>query len=167
MKKLLSVLLAIIMLFSVSVTAFSADEEIKLNRYTNGEKLTVGVDTPEYYTVYVHGFYNKAALTVSVENEDIVSATVTEEETVIAKITKVCITGKKAGETTLTVTNADGASSKFTVKVLPKGINDLRVKLDKLEGSLAVDFLFSGLLFLNFLLEPISFIFAPIINLFS
>lgn len=144
MKKIISILLAVIIVFSVSVTAFAGSgttdiktvEKIRLDNYKNGEKIVVGVDIPEYYKVYVNGLHNEVnpVLTVSVENEDIASAKVVEDK-------KVCITGNKTGETILTITDADGSSSKFTVKVLPKGINSFRVTFKNIGDRIAADFL--------------------------
>lgn len=166
MKKLISILLAIIMALSVCVTAFAvsdttdirAAEEIRLDNYKNGEEIIVGVDSPEYYKVYVNGLHNEAnpVLTVSVENEDIASAKIADDK-------NICITGNKTGKTTLTVTDADGASGEFTVRVIPKGINSLRLTFKNIGDNLSVDFLFSGML----LLGGIFGLFAPVVRIFS
>ena len=167
MKKIISILLAIITAFSISVTAFAGDKGIELNLHKNGEKIILGVNMPEYF--HVNGLDNEAELTVSVENEDILTATVVTEEKnyAVPKATKVCITGKKAGETTLTATASDGTSSKFTVKVLPKGIYSLELKLRNFSVNLALGSLISELILSGFITEIITFIFSPIINIFS
>ena len=144
MKKALSILLAIIMALSVSATAFAVSdatdaksvEEIRLDNYKNGEKLTVGVGVPEYYGIYTGpaGSSRYAELTVSTGDEAIAAAVITENN-------KVCITANKIGKTTLTVTDINGAESVYTVKVLPKEINSLRLTFKNFGANLAASFL--------------------------
>lgn len=144
MKKVFSILLAIIMALSVFATAFAVSdetdvksvEEIRLDNYKNGEKLTVGVGVPEYYGIYTGpaGSSRYAELNVSTGNKEIAEAVITENN-------KVCITANKTGKTTLTVTDINGAESVYTVKVLPKELNSLRLTFKNSGADFAAAFL--------------------------
>lgn len=121
MKKLICILLAAVMMFSLCVSAFAQSdtdtsvESIQFSSYKQGERIyvTTFFEATEYLTVTPEEASETAGITVSVDNEKAITAAYNEESQMVD------IAAHMPGKAVITVSAENGAEFSCVFIVMP------------------------------------------------